>query len=45
VQENAKKEAIKREDAYARVTQWQDGKMVQSKYEILLEYLLCLTDY
>lgn len=26
LQENAKKEAMKREDAAARVTKWQDGK-------------------
>ncbi|RNA37997.1 ATP synthase subunit mitochondrial-like isoform X1 [Brachionus plicatilis] len=31
VQENAKKDAIKREEAHARINKWQDGKMVQTK--------------
>ncbi len=41
MQENTKKEAIKREEAFAKVNQWQDGKMVQSKY---LKFLILIDD-
>jgi hypothetical protein len=31
LQENVKKDALKREDSYAKVNKWQDGKIVQQK--------------
>jgi hypothetical protein len=43
VQENAKKEALKREEAHARITKWAEGKAVSQS--IYLRSLIVLATF